>query len=171
MTLDTNLRNLATRVSTETKSIRTLLNGNAADLSGLTTTAKANLVAAVNELDAVIDALINDAAAGNVTTSTYSASKITSLIAAAKSEILGGAGPAFDTLQELRDLLTASDAEDDAAISGIQTALGNRVRVDAAQAFTDPQKAQARSNIGAVAAADVGATDTDYVAIFEAGLA
>jgi len=49
-TLETRLRNLATRIGTEFKSIRTLLNGNAADLSALTTTAKTNIVAAINEL-------------------------------------------------------------------------------------------------------------------------
>lgn len=50
MSLATNVTNLATRVATEMKSVRTLVNGNATDLSSLTTTAKANLVAALNEL-------------------------------------------------------------------------------------------------------------------------
>lgn len=57
MSLATNLSNAMTRIATESKGIRTLLNGNAADLSALTTSAKANLVAAINELDAAIDAL------------------------------------------------------------------------------------------------------------------
>ena len=51
-TLASRITDLATRIATECKSLRTLLNGNAADLSALTTTAKTNLVAAVNELDA-----------------------------------------------------------------------------------------------------------------------
>lgn len=65
MSLVTQLQNLATRVATETKSLRTLVNGNASDLSALTTTAKTNLVAALNELDAAVDALT---AGGSATT-------------------------------------------------------------------------------------------------------
>lgn len=50
MSLATNVTNLATRVATEVKAIRTLVNGNAGDLSALDTTTKTNLVAALNEL-------------------------------------------------------------------------------------------------------------------------
>lgn len=57
MSFETNVQSLATRIATECKSLRTLINGNAADLAGLTTTAKSNLVAAINELDAAIDNL------------------------------------------------------------------------------------------------------------------
>lgn len=49
-TLQVRLGNLATRVATECKALRILISNNAADLSALTTTAKSNLVAAVNEL-------------------------------------------------------------------------------------------------------------------------
>lgn len=57
MSLSTNVANLATRIATEAKSLRTLLNGNVADLSGLTTTATSSIVAAINELDAAIGAI------------------------------------------------------------------------------------------------------------------
>lgn len=57
MSLVTNLDDAFTRVATESKSLRTLINNNALDLSALTTTAKSNLVAAINELDAAIDGL------------------------------------------------------------------------------------------------------------------
>ncbi len=56
MSLVTNLVDLATRISTEVKAVRTLVNGNQADLSSLTTTDKTNLVGAINELDAAIGA-------------------------------------------------------------------------------------------------------------------
>jgi len=49
-------------------------------------------------------------------------------------------------------------------------AVNKRVRYDAAQALTAPEQAQARSNIGAVASADVGDTAFDFVAAFEAAL-
>ena len=84
MSLSTNLQTLATRVATECKSIRTLTNGNAADLSALTTSTKTNLVAALNELKAELDsvassggATINDASTTS-TTQTWSVSKIPS---------------------------------------------------------------------------------------------
>lgn len=57
MSLATNVTNLATRVATEIKSVRTLVNGNAADLSALTTTAKSNLVVALNELKSSLTSL------------------------------------------------------------------------------------------------------------------
>jgi len=49
-TLETRLRDLATAIGTQAKALKTLINGNAADLSALTTTAKTNIVAAINEL-------------------------------------------------------------------------------------------------------------------------
>ena len=49
-TLVTRISDLATRIGTDVKALRTFINGNMADLSGLTTTAKGNLVAAVNEV-------------------------------------------------------------------------------------------------------------------------
>lgn len=55
--LTTETVQLAERVAQECKALRTLLNGNAADLSALDTTDKASLVAAVNELVADIAAL------------------------------------------------------------------------------------------------------------------
>lgn len=146
-TLQTNLTNLATRIGTELKAHRTLINGNAADLSSLTTTAKSNLVAAINELQAAVASAteINDASTG--TSATWSASKIVEELGDLKSEILGGAGAAFDTLQELATLI----GENDGDINGILTALDNRVRFDAAQTLTAPQKTQALANIGAAA--------------------
>jgi len=175
-TLQTRLQDLATRISTEVKSLRTLLNGNAADNSALITTSKTNLVAAINEVKAQANSLaasagatINDASNAS-TTQTYSISKILTSIsegqAAVKAEILGGAGAAFDTLKELEDLLTTSGSD----LAALTTALGNRLRFDAAQALTAPQKAQANTNLGSLSLAQSGDPDTNLVAVFEAGL-
>lgn len=49
-TLEVRLRDIATRMGTEAKALRTLINSNLSDLSSLTTTAKTSLVAAINEL-------------------------------------------------------------------------------------------------------------------------
>src|SRR5687768_13957634 len=70
--------NLATQIATTVKANKVLINNNAADLSALTTTAKGNLVAAINEvralaasgsattLDALTDAIVTSPAVGHV---------------------------------------------------------------------------------------------------------
>lgn len=80
--------------------------------------------------------------------------------------VVAAAPAALDTLDEL----AAALGDDPNFGATVTTALGNRVRVDAAQALTGTQQTQARTNIGAAAAADVGNTETDFVAIFEAAL-
>lgn len=244
MSLATNLQDLATRAGTEDKALRTLINGNVADLSSLSTTAKANLVAAINEVagaiagasgiddgttgtttswsssktaseistastadrslanatgtlsaDSVVDGTTNhvftaadDTKLGGVATgatanatdaqlrdrSTHTGTQASSTIANfnadvdARVQLVVGAAPAaLDTLDELAQALA-----DDANFAGtVNTALGNRVRVDAAQSFTAPQQAQALANIGAASAADLGDPSASAVAAFEAALA
>ena len=48
--------------------------------------------------------------------------------------------------------------------------MGNRLRFDAAQVLTAPQKVQANTNLGSVSLVDFGSTTTDYVADINAGL-
>lgn len=81
-------------------------------------------------------------------------------------DLIGGAPAALDTLGEIATKITENEGE----VGGIITALGSRVRVDAAQAFTEPQKAQARSNIGVYSTSEIGDPETDFVAVFEAAL-
>jgi hypothetical protein len=168
--LVTRLKDLATRIATEVKSVRTLVNGNAADLSGLSTTAKTNLVAAVNEVSAAVAqanagtaALISDTTSG--ATKTWSSQKIGLEIAAqtkaVKDQLTNGASAALDTLSELAAAL-GNDANFAATTSA---ALASRVRFDAAQTLTAAQKTQAGANIG------IGEPDTDFVAVFTAALA
>ena len=162
MSLATRIESLVIRVAQEFNDVR----AKAGNLSNLTTTDKSNLVAAINELKAAVvsSAVIDDA--NIATTSTYSSSKIVSLLDALKSEILGGADAAYDTLVEIQQLLQNGTSGLDALLA----AVNNRVRFDAAQTLTASEQAQARSNIGAVAASDVGDTDTDFVAVFEGAL-
>jgi hypothetical protein len=58
MSLSSNVTNLATRVATEAKALRTLINGNLANLDSLTTTDKTNLVAAINEIKSATGTII-----------------------------------------------------------------------------------------------------------------
>jgi capsid protein len=162
MSLATRIESLVIRVAQEFNDVR----AKAGNLANLTTSDKSNLVAAINELKAAVvsSAVIDDA--NIATTSTYSSSKIVTLLDALKSEILGGADAAYDTLVEIQQLLQNGTSGLDALLA----AVNNRVRFDAAQTLTAPEQAQARSNIGAVAASDVGDTDTDFVAVFEGAL-
>ena len=140
------------------------------NLSALTTTQKTSLVGAINELQGLVGGLtgapsvINDAAAAGVTDRTYSADKIIALLASLRGDILGGASAAYDTLLELQTGLQ----NEQTATNNILTALGNRVRFDAAQTLTSAQQAQALANIGAASAASIGNTERDFVADYVA---
>lgn len=174
MSLSTNVQDLATRVATELKALRTLINGNAADLSSLTTTSKGNLVLAVNEVKALADSAagggvaINDAAPS--LTTTYSSTKIEdysdTAASTAVAAVIDASPAALDTLNEL----AAALGDDPNFATTMTTALGLRVRVDSAQVFTGPQQIQGRANIDAASATDVGDTTTNFVTTFEAGL-
>lgn len=147
-------------------------------LSGLSTTTKTSLVAAINEIFATLataGVAINDAAGKGDTTVTWSADKIFDTIeaakAAVKNELVNGAAAALDTLNELAAALN----NDPSFATTIAGEIANRVRFDAAQTLTAPQQAQARSNISAAAASDVsslvtglGTYDRDYAADYAA---
>ena len=173
-TLQVRLQDLATRIATEVKALRTLLNGNAADNSALITTAKGNLVLAINEVKAQANSLAasggatNNDASTSSGTQTYSINKIIASIAearaAVKAEILGGAGAAYDTLEELKAFLDSNSGD-------IASLVANRVRFDAAQSLTALQKAQANTNIGSLSLAQAGDPDANLVTVFETGLA
>ncbi|GAP66901.1 hypothetical protein MBSD_n2216 [Mizugakiibacter sediminis] len=162
MSLATRIESLVIRVAQEFNDVR----AKAGNLANLTTTDKSNLVAAINELQAAVAAssAIDDAQIS--TSTTYSSSKIVTLLDALKAEILGGADDAYDTLLEIQQLLQNGTSGLDALLA----AVNNRVRFDAAQSLTVAEQLQARSNIGAVAATDVGNTDTDFVAVFVGAL-
>lgn len=164
MSLTTQISNLAVRVATECKSIR----ATTGDKTTLTTTNKTTLVAAINELQASLGtaAGILDSAGAGDTTHTWSADKIITAISAAKADLINGAPAAYDTLLEIANELSTNGG----AITGLLTAVGNRVAFDQAQTLTAPQKAQALANIGAISAADVGDVTTNFVTTFEAGL-
>ena len=162
-TLQARITDLATRMATECKSLRTLINTNASDLSALTTTQKGSLVAAINELKSAIDGVGSSITISDSTTSTtqvWSSSKVASAIQTAKDELTSGAASALDTLAELAAAL-GNDAN---FASTVTTALGYRLRYDSAQTLTSQQKTQACANLG------VGEPDTDFVSTFNSGL-
>ena len=162
MSLQTQINSLVLRVAEEFNTVK----GRTGNLTSLSTTDKSNLVAAINEVMAAVAnaALIDDVQV--TTTTAYSSSKIVALLDALKTEILGGADPAYDTLLELQQALQA----DQSGIAALTAAIALRVRYDAAQTLTAGEQAQARANIGAVASTDVGDVNTDFAAIFNAAL-
>ena len=157
MSLETRVIALAEAIGADIKDLRTTRG----TLSSLTTTAKTNLVAAINELQAAISAAagasINDTAGNGNTTETWSADKIYDSIEAAKTAVTnsltGGAAAALDTLAELATAL----GNDPSFATNIATQIGNRVRFDAAQVLTAPQQLQACTNIG------IGDPDRNFV--------
>lgn len=179
MSLETNLRNAITRIATEFKALRTLIGGTGtANITGLTTTNRTSLVAAINEVKAVADAAATPAgllaSANNLSDVANAATALTNLggvTAATVNTMIQGvvnaAPAALDTLSELASAL----GNDSNFAATMTTALSNRVRVDASQTFTLPQQAQARTNIAAVASTDIGDTEYNFVTHFEAALA
>jgi hypothetical protein len=102
MSLSTNVSNLATAVATNAKAMKTLINGNAADLTALTTTNKTSLLAAINEIAAAVGgagAAIVDTGTSGV--SVWSSSKTDTAINAAVSALVATAPTTLDTLNEL----------------------------------------------------------------------
>ena len=162
MSLQTQLNSFVLRVAEEFNTVK----GRTGTLTALTTTDKSSLVSAINELKAAIvtAVMIDDLQVS--TTTTYSSNKVVTLLDALKADILGGADPAYDTLLELQQALQ----NDQSGIAALTSAIDKRVRFDAAQTLTVLEQQQARTNIGAVAATDIGDVATDFVAIFEAAL-
>lgn len=158
MSLQTNITALVTAIGTDIKTLTT----KQGDLTALNTTTKTSLVAAINELEAEIGgfaggAAINDTAGDGVTTQTWSANKIFDELVALRSSILGGASAAYDTLLELETKF----GEEATATANMLTAIGNRVRFDAAQTLDSAQKAQARTNIDAASGTDLTTLTTN----------
>lgn len=158
MSLQTQLVALAQAIGADIKILKT----NDGNLSSLNTTAKNSLVAAINEVLALVGsgggALISDTT--KTTTTTWSSSKIdTSIndaVVALKNSLVNGAGAALDTFKELQDAL----GNDPTFAATMATALSNRVRFDAAQTLSTAQQLQACTNIG------VGDPGTDFVAAY-----
>ncbi|MDB0567377.1 hypothetical protein LBW52_15305, partial [Ralstonia solanacearum] len=124
MSLQTRIESLIQRLASEFK----VIHEQVGTLARLSTTDKTSLVAAINELRAQFDklanaALIDDANAAGITT-TFSASRITSLLDALKADLLGGADAAFDTLKELQDAIL----KDQTGIAALLAAVDRRVR-------------------------------------------
>lgn len=129
--------------------------GRIGTLASLTTTDKTSLVAALNEVKALIGAAgaqIDDLATSNSTV--WSSTKTQAQITAAITALVNGAPGAQDTLAELAAQITAL-AQTDAGLLSFA----------AAQTLTAPQQLQGCNNLG------IGDPAHNYVTAIEAALA
>lgn len=159
MSLETRLVALAQAIGADIKDLRT----KQGDLTALSTTAKGNIVSAINELHALISSAgvqINDTAGNGDTGVTWSADKIFDTIeaakAAVKSDLINGSAAALDTLSEL----AAALGNNPNFATTIASEIANRVRFDSAQTLNTAQKLQACQNIG------VGDPDADLASAY-----
>lgn len=159
------------------------INANSADIDAAET--------AITALQERLNSIINDTTAS--TNTVYSSFKVASEITKAKQEVkddlLGGAGTAYDTLNELAELIESNQD----SITALQNLAAGHVKYDGAQELTDAQKKQARDNINALAQdeidfsametaiagnataienlkAEIGDLNTNFVTTFEAEL-
>lgn len=174
MTQEQRLIALAQAVGADIKALTI----NQGALTSLSTTAKNSLVAAINELKDAVDSLaggggapIDDNAGDGNTIATWSADKIFDSIElakqAVKDELVNGSAAALDTLAEIAAALN----NDPTFAATIASEIANRVRYDAPQTLTAPQQTQARSNIAAYGAAEIGNPDADLAATYAAAKA
>ncbi|MBA4707784.1 hypothetical protein [Aquitalea aquatica] len=159
MSLESRITVLAQSIAADIK----VLKAAQGNLDALNTTAKASLVAAINEVLQLAQAAgsssgaaINDASVS--AGSTFSSSKITTLMADLKNQILGGASSAYDTLLEIEAKL----GSDDTALANLLIAVGNRLSFTDAQSLTAAQQLQACTNLG------IGDPTTDFLAAYTA---
>jgi hypothetical protein len=145
----------------------------------LTTSAKGTLVDAINEVNAKPSGgssttAINDTTPS--TTSVYSSSKTEdriNTVATAKAEetftrVSGGAPEAFDSFKEFSDYVAA----DKTGAAAMTASIAEKVSFNTAQTLTAAQQLQARSNIGAVASADIGdIQNVDFVSVIRTAMA
>ena len=142
MSLETGIIALAEAVGADVKA----LNVKIGDLTQLTTTAKNNLVAAINEAAASgsSGAIIDDTAGAGDTTVVWSADKTVTAIQAAVDALVDGAPAALDTLNKL----AAALGNDENLAQTMILQINNRVRFDESQALNATQQLTACTNIG-----------------------
>jgi hypothetical protein len=186
LSLQTRLGDLITAVGTDIKQLRTWLTGSSSgSLTGLTTTTKTDIVAAINEVNAkpsgsppdstvTVKGIVELATLAEVATGTDTVRAVTpegvrQERTALKAEILGPSVPAaLDTLDEL----SAALADDQNFAASTATALGNRLRIDVAtQGLTGTQQTNGQTNLGVYSTAQLGDPETDLAALYTAAKA
>jgi len=194
MSLQTRISDLATRVGTEFKTVRTEIAGAGGgdllasnNLSELVNdaTARTNLdVDSSGEVDAKV-AAVTLAGLGGLTQAEVDAraslasgavtlvglggltqAEVDARASIAVATVVDGAPAALDTLNEI----AAALGDDANAITDLLTSVGNRLRFDAVQTLDGTQQTQGQTNLNVVSATAIGDTDSNFVTTFETGL-
>lgn len=170
MSLRTRVEELAVAVATDYKQLRVWLTGSSSGtLASLQTTDKTSIIGAINEArttggsgtppDATetVKGVLELATLAEVATGTDASRAVTAAGVrqerdALKAEILGGVGPAFDTLSEL--LAVAQGAEESSVIADLTTVVGTKA--NASDVYTKTE---------------IGDPDTDFAAVYAAAKA
>lgn len=121
MSLATNISNLATSVATAIKQTRTFINGNASDLSALSTSNKSNLVSAINEVASAAASATGIDDASTTSSSTWSSQKISTELDDAVSGVEA-------------DIPTLTDLINDTSASGSTVYSSSKTEADIASA-------------------------------------
>jgi hypothetical protein len=149
MTLETNIKEALLDIGTDYKTFKTWLFGSTVgSLAALNTSDKTSIVAAINELKANAGsggAAVQDATSatkgivrfgtiqeqldGLSETIAATPAGLKAVAQAVKSELLGGADPAWDTLQELKALVDSAEESD--TITALTQTVGNKIDASA----------------------------------------
>lgn len=185
MSFSDQVSGLATRVGTEFNTVRSEVATTTGQLANLKTSDQSNLVAAINAVASAVaagtitSADISDATAIGKAVLTaadgptacaaigaYTSAQTDSAIATATANLVSSAPSTLDTLNELATAL----GDDPNYAATTATALGNRLRVDAAQGLTTTQQAQGQSNLDVYSTEQIGDVTTNFAAVFAAAL-
>lgn len=101
---------------------------------------------------------INDNTASNTTS--YSSNKVNELIRQTKTDILGGASTAYDTLKEVEDYITT----DKSGAAAMATTIGQKLKVNEVHTLTPQELTNVQTSL------KLGNTDVDLVAVFNNAL-
>ena len=158
--MDTNLQLAMQATNNQLHALRTLLNDDTADNAALQTTAKGNLVAAINETLQVAQSgagiILDTSTAAD---KAWSAAKIAAYVAAetqaSRDSLINGAPAEFDTMFELMNSIISNDGDISTAVSNIaaNTALAQQGVDDAAAADAKAVTAQTTADQGVADAA------------------
>lgn len=182
MSLASNLLTLSTRIATEFKTLRTQLTGNATgSLTALATTAKASLIAAINEVNTAVLSRIPASEKGTANgvatldgTGRIPSAQLPGFVDdvlefanLAALPVTGVTGVLYVTLNDNRVYRWTGSVyvEVSAGAGGGVTAFNGRTG-----AVTPQAGDYTAAMVGAAATADVGDTNTDFVATFNTGL-
>lgn len=168
MSLAVQLQALVSRLGKEFQEINQYSTGTkTGSLASLNTTAKGNLIAAINEVDQAVKSLdasklVIDDSAPSVDKS-YSSSKVDALLSTLKADILGD-GEIDSVLDTIKEIAAYAEQNRD-LLTQLQDLSQHRVSTKAGQSLTSEQRTNVFANIGLDT--EISRIDTDFDSVRE----